>query len=72
VKPLLTQETRNYIYGIIIATIPLLVAAGFIANDEAQLWLNLAAAILGLSGNALAKPNANPKKVDVTPKAPGI
>ena len=65
----MSQQTRTYIYGIIIAAVPILVAFGFVAEDQAQLWLTLAAAILGLGGNVLAKPNSNPKKVDVTPKA---
>jgi len=67
----MSQETRNYIYGIVIAAIPLIVAAGYIAPGEAEQWTNLAAAILGLSTTALAKPNANPKKVTVVPKGDG-
>lgn len=61
----MSQQHRTYIYGIIIAAIPLLVAAGFISGDEAQLWLNVAAAVLGLGAAGLAKPNSNPKKVSV-------
>ena len=61
----MSQQPRTYIYGIVIAAIPLLVAAGFVAQDEAQLWLNLAAALLGLGAAGLAKPNSNPKKVQV-------
>lgn len=61
----MTQQHRTYAYGVVIAAIPLLVAAGFIAADAAQLWLNLAAALLGLGAAGLAKPNSNPAKVDV-------
>ena len=61
----MSQQHRTYIYGIVIAAIPILVAAGFIAPDDAQLWLNLAAALLGLGAAGLAKPNSNPKKVQV-------
>jgi len=67
----MSQQHRTYIYGIVIAAIPILVAAGFIAQDEAQLWLNLAAALLGLGAAGLAKPNSNPKKVDVIPAGTG-
>lgn len=60
------QRTRHYIYNILIALVPLLVAAGFIVPDEAQLWLTLAAAVLGLAGTGLAQPNSDPKKVTVS------
>lgn len=65
----MTQQHRTYIYGIIIAAIPILVAAGFIAGDQAQLWLTLAAAVLGLGSAGLAKPNSNPKRVEVLARA---
>ena len=67
----MSQQHRSYVYGIVIAAIPLLVAAGFITSDDAQLWLNVAAAVLGLGAAGLAKPNANPKKVDVVPRDAG-
>lgn len=65
------QQTRTYIYNIVIAAIPLLVVAGFIVEDQAQLWLTLAAALLGLGTTGLAQPNANPKKVTVIPAGEG-
>ena len=48
---------RRYVYGIAVAAIPLLVIFGVIAQDDAQVWLNLAAAVLGLGTTALALPN---------------
>ena len=52
----MTAQTRTYLYGVAVAAIPILVTIGAIAPDQAALWLNLAAAILGLgtAGTALA------------------
>lgn len=58
---------RRYIYGIVVAAIPLLVILGVIAQNDAQVWLNLAAAALGLGTATLALPNT-PK--DAAPVAP--
>jgi hypothetical protein len=55
--------TRRYVYGIAIAAIPLLVILGVITADQSQVYLNLAAAVLGLGTASLALPN--------TPKASG-
>lgn len=54
---------RRWLYGIIAAAIPVLVIAGVIGPDDVQVWLNLAAAILGLGAAGLAIPN--------TPVPPG-
>lgn len=53
---------RRYVYGIVATAIPLLVIFGLITPDQVQLWLNLAAAALGLGSAALALPNT-PKSV---------
>jgi hypothetical protein len=50
-------EVRKWIYGIIVAVIPLLVINGLLSNEEASQYLFLAAAILGLGGAGLALPN---------------
>jgi hypothetical protein len=50
-------EVRRYIYGIIAAAMPLLAFFGIVGPDDAQLWLLLAAAVLGLGGGLLAIPN---------------
>ena len=48
---------RRYIYGVVLAFIPILVGFGVISPEQVQLWLNLTAAILGLGATALALPN---------------
>ena len=48
---------RRYIYGVVLAFIPILVGFGVISPEQVQLWLNLAAAVLGLGATALALPN---------------
>ncbi len=46
----MTQQHRHYLYSILLAAVPILVAFGFIAGDQAQLWLTLGAAILAVPG----------------------
>lgn len=53
-------ETRKWIYGIIAATVPLLVTLGTITGDVAQQLLNVAAAMLAIGGSALAISNVPP------------
>jgi hypothetical protein len=48
---------RKYLYGVVLAMIPVLVAFGLISPDQVQLWLNLAAAVLGLGTTVLAAAN---------------
>lgn len=48
---------RRWIYGVISAAIPVLVGLGFMAGEDSQMWMNLAAAVLGLSASTLALPN---------------
>ena len=50
-------ETRRYLYGIAAAGIPVLLAFNIIAPAEVDVWLNLAAAVLGLSVPAIARVN---------------
>lgn len=50
-------EVRRYIYSIIAAAMPILAFFGIVGPEDAQLWLLLAAAVLGLSGGLLAIPN---------------
>ena len=59
---------RRYVYGIVATAIPLLVLFGLITPDQVQLWLNLAAAALGLGSAALALPNT-PKEASVAIEA---
>ena len=48
---------RRYLYGVVLAFIPILVLFGLISPESVQLWLNLAAAVLGLGTTALATAN---------------
>ncbi|QIG57695.1 holin [Arthrobacter phage Shoya] len=50
-------EVRRYVYSIIAAAMPLLAFFGLVGPEDAQLWLLLAAALLGLGGGLLAIPN---------------
>lgn len=59
---MLTPAVRTYIYGVVSAALPLLVGAGFLAPEDVQQWLLLAAAILGLGANVMAAANVTPKK----------
>lgn len=54
---------RAWVYGIIVALVPLLVAVGTITGDIAQLILNVAAAILAVGGSTLALSNLTPDTV---------
>ena len=48
---------RKYVYGVVLAMIPVLVGFGLISPEQVQLWLNLAAAVLGLGTTGLAVAN---------------
>lgn len=57
---MLTNEaTRAYLYRVAVALIPILVVAGYVAGDQAQLWLGLAAAVLGVGSAGLAARNTS-------------
>jgi uncharacterized membrane protein YjjB (DUF3815 family) len=62
-------KTRQYIYKILIALAPLVGATGMVTEGVLQLSLILAAAILGVAGNALALNNPTPD--DNPPQYPG-
>ena len=49
----LTPEVRRYLYGVLTALVPILIAYGVIDAQQAALWVALALAILGL-GTATA------------------
>lgn len=42
-------ETRRYLYGIAAAGVPLLIALNLVTPAEADIYLNIATAVLGLS-----------------------
>lgn len=53
-----SKETREYIYDVVAAGVPLLSITGLIVdNNVAQAILLFAAAVLGLGGGALARSN---------------
>lgn len=47
-------HVRKWIYGIIAATVPLLISIGTITGELGQQILNVAAAVLAIGGSALA------------------
>lgn len=53
----LKPAVRKWIYGIIAATVPLLIAVGSITSDLGAQILNVAAAVLAVGGSALAISN---------------
>jgi hypothetical protein len=53
----LQPHVRKWIYGIIAATVPLLITVGAVTGDVGQQILNVAAAILAIGGSALAIKN---------------
>lgn len=61
-------QARRYIYGVVAAAIPILVIVGVISEDQVQLWLTFAAAVLGLGSAGLAAPNTPPKPDKVKPQ----
>lgn len=53
----LAPHVRKWIYGIIAATVPLLITIGSITGELGQQILNVAAAVLAVGGSALAISN---------------
>jgi len=47
-------QLRQYIYGIVVAAIPVLLLIGLVTSDQVEVYLQLAAAILGLSTTTVA------------------
>lgn len=65
-KGIHNPQTRKYVYGIVAAVIPLLVIFGVVAEDQVQLYLTLAAAVLGFGSSALAAPNTPKETPPIT------
>lgn len=53
----LKPAVRKWIYGIIAATVPLLVTVGTLTDEVAQQLLNISAAVLSIGGSVLAISN---------------
>ena len=50
------QAVRQWLYGIVTALVPILIAYGVIESADAAIWVALAAAVLG-TGTALTHTN---------------
>ena len=61
--PGLTPAVRAWIYGVIIAAVPLLTAYGVLDDSKAAVWVAAAAAVLGL-GTSAAHVKAAPEVVE--------
>jgi hypothetical protein len=59
----LTPSTRKWIYGIVAATVPLLVTLGTVTNETATAVLNVLAAVLAVGGSSLAIANVPAQEV---------
>ena len=55
-----TAARRQWLYGIVIAVVPLLVTLGVLTGDVAQNVLTIAAAVIAISAPALASKNITP------------
>lgn len=53
----LTESTRLWLYGVIIAAVALLSGYGLLGADEVPLWTALVVAVLGVGGPAVAAAN---------------
>lgn len=51
---------RRWLYAVAVAVVALAVAYGLIAQDQAALWVALAAAVLSGSGNLVASGHVSP------------
>lgn len=52
-----SPKARLYVYGVLGAAAPLLVAYGIVTDTEVALWLSLAGTILATGGLGLASAN---------------
>jgi uncharacterized membrane protein len=71
-----TMQRRSWIYSIMVALVPLLVAVGTLTDELAQLVLNVVAAVLAVGGGSMALANLTPDNVvkigvEVTEKESG-
>lgn len=64
----LTEHQRKWVYGIVIAALPLLAAYGILGPDHAPMWVALAAAVLGVSSSTLAAANVGTEPEDYVGK----
>jgi hypothetical protein len=50
-------RARLWLYGILVALVPALVLLGLVTDEQAQAWLNVAAAVLAVGGFGTAAAN---------------
>lgn len=62
-KTFWTSARRRWLYQVAVAAVPLMIAIGFLTPDIAQLVLNAAAAVLGVSATTMALTNVTPDNV---------
>ena len=55
-----TMKRRSWLYSVMVASVPLLVAVGLLTGDVAQLVLNVIAAVLAVGGGGMALANLTP------------
>jgi hypothetical protein len=58
-----TMRRRSWLYSVMVALVPLLVAVGTLSDSTAQLVLNVIAALLAVSGGSMALGNLTPDNV---------
>lgn len=61
---ILSIEARKYVFGIILAAAPILVAAGWIVEGQIDHWIGLATAVLAVGSSGLAAANVGGKGVE--------
>ena len=66
--PHLNEHRRKWVYGIVIAALPILAAYGILGPEQAPMWVALAAAVLGVSSSALAAQNVGVEPEDYVGK----
>lgn len=59
-----TETQRRWVYGIVIAALPILAAYGVLGPDEAPMWVALAAAALGVGSSSVAAAHVGESGVD--------
>lgn len=64
---LLTKKRRAWLYRVLTAVLPILIAYGVLDGQEAALWLALAGSVLGTGMAALHTPTKTPKANAVLP-----
>jgi len=58
-----TMQKRAWLYSVMVALVPLLVAIGTLSDETAQLVLNVIAAVLAVGGGSMALGNLTPDNV---------